>query len=265
MAQTVFNRYEKKYLLSEERFLALRDRLFPHLTEDQYAHSTICNIYYDTPSDLLVNRSIAKPVYKEKLRLRSYGVPGMDDTVFLEIKKKYQKVVNKRRITLPLRAAYDFLENGIYPEKDTQITREIDFFLRRNRLRRRMYLAYDRLAMVAKNDPGFRITFDTRIRSRQTEMGLECGSEGELLLPEGCRLMETKVLGATPMWFSEILSSLAIYPTSFSKYGNFYKMEHDQWDPKPLLARLDAPRTDPRIPGSTRENLTNDLRRTVLC
>lgn len=98
MAQSVFNRIEKKYLLPETLYLELMDQLKHYMTIDCYGLHTICNIYYDTPDHLLIRRSIEKPKYKEKLRLRSYGVPSLDSKVFLEIKKKYKKVVNKRRL-----------------------------------------------------------------------------------------------------------------------------------------------------------------------
>ncbi|MEG2192719.1 MAG: polyphosphate polymerase domain-containing protein, partial [Oscillospiraceae bacterium] len=188
-----------------------------------YGLHTIGNIYYDTANCDLIRRSIQHPVYKEKLRLRSYGVPTLNSKVFLEIKKKYEKVVNKRRIQLSLQEAYDYLEKGIRPQNDCQILREIDFFLQRYPLEKSLYLAYDRIALFDRKDPDFRVTFDQNIRSRQSCMGLENGTRGELLLPEGYFLMESKVLGATPLWFTEILSSLAIYPVSFSKYGNIYK------------------------------------------
>ncbi len=230
MTQTVFNRYEKKYLIPEEIYMKLRVRLRPYMQEDQYGLHTICNIYYDTPQYDLIRRSIEKPVYKEKLRLRSYGIPTLDSSVFLEIKKKYQKVVNKRRIQLPLRQAYAYVEQGIRPKMDSQILREIDFFLQRYPLQRGIFLAYDRIALFEKKNPDFRVTFDHNIRSRQMDMGLEQGDKGELLLPKRYYLMESKVMGATPLWFTEILSDLSIYPVSFSKYGNIYKAKHDNFD-----------------------------------
>lgn len=229
MAQTVFNRYEKKYLIPEDIYFELRQKLKPYMQEDQYGLHTICNIYYETPDSELIRRSIEKPVYKEKLRLRSYGIPTMDSKVFLEIKKKYKDIVNKRRIRLTLQEAYDYLEHGVRPAKDSQILREIDFFLKRYPLERGIYLAYDRVALFGKQDLEFRVTFDRNIRSRRTNMGLEKGDKGELLLPEGYYLMESKILGATPIWFTEILSALAIYPVSFSKYGNIYKKDNGKF------------------------------------
>lgn len=226
MAQTVFNRYEKKYVLPEPVYLELRSRLQPYMQEDQYGLHTICNIYYDTADSYLIRHSIEKPHYKEKLRLRSYGIPTMESTVFLEIKKKYEKIVNKRRIQLTLEEAYDYVERGIRPNADSQILREIDFFLQRYPLVRGIYLAYDRIAMFGKENSEFRITFDQNIRSRRAMMGLENGDFGKKLLPDGYYLMESKILGAAPLWFAEILSELKIYPVSFSKYGNIYQKEH---------------------------------------
>lgn len=235
MAQTVFNRYEKKYLMPEHIYYALRERLASYMQQDTYGLHTICNIYYDTPEHELIRRSIEHPVYKEKLRLRSYGIPGPESAVFLEIKKKYQQVVNKRRVQLTLREAYAYLEQGVRPQTDSQILREIDFLLRRCRLERGLYLAYDRLALFARQDPDFRLTFDWNIRSRQQDMGLECGDRGEALLPKGCCLMESKVMGAAPLWFARILSELALYPVSFSKYGNIYKKGLSAFCPEQVM------------------------------
>ena len=210
MPQPVFNRYEKKYLMPETVYQELRGRLSPYMQVDSYGLHNICNIYYYTTDDLLIRRSIDNPIYKEKLRLRSYGIPAMDSKVFLEIKKKYQKVVNKRRVQLTLREAYDYVERGIRPQGDSQILREIDFFLSRYPLERGLYLAYGRVALFGKENPDFRVTFDQNIRSRRTRMGLENGDAGEKLLPRGWYLMESKVMGATPLWFTRILSELSL-------------------------------------------------------
>lgn len=231
MSGSVFSRYEKKFLLSQVQYEKLRERLDPHMQEDAYGKYTICNIYYDTPDDLLIRRSLQKPAYKEKLRLRSYGTPGMDTKVFLEIKKKYRGIVNKRRIPLTLQEAYDLTEKGILPQHlenrvEEQICGEIIFFLQRYSLKRSLYLAYDRLAFSGIEDPSFRVTFDTSIRSRRNDVALEKGDAGTELLPGGMHLMEIKISGAVPHWFAGILSELDIRPVSFSKYGNIFKREH---------------------------------------
>jgi len=240
VVQTVFNRYEKKYLLTKPVYLELRDRLEPYMQVDQYGLTTICNIYYDTANNELIRRSIEQPVYKEKLRLRSYGVPTLDSIAFLEIKKKYERTVNKRRVTMTLQEAYDYVERGIRPAgqhsvSEEQIFREIDFVLKRYPLQRALYLCYDRIAMFQTENPAFRVTFDTNIRFRRTDMGLENGAYGQKLLPDDYYLMETKILDASPFWFTRILSELSIYLTSFSKYGNIYKMENGAFDVVPLM------------------------------
>lgn len=225
MAQTVFNRIEKKYLLTEFQYESILKELQPYMETDNYGLHTIGNIYYDTPDNQLIRTSIEKPAYKEKLRLRSYGIPHLNDTVFLEIKKKAMGIVNKRRISIRLGDAYCYLKNGIIVDQKTQIHKELDAFLRRYHLQPKLYLAYDRIAMFGKEDPEFRVTFDCNIRSRTSNLRLEAGSYGELLFLNRERIMEVKVNGAMPLWFSQILSHLEIYSTSFSKYGTVYKKQ----------------------------------------
>lgn len=252
MTQTIFNRYEKKYLLTEEVYLRLRDALAAHMKEDEYGVHTICNLYYDTEDSMLIRRSVEKPPYKEKLRIRSYGVPEENGKVFLEIKKKYQRVVNKRRIALPLRDAMLFVEQNALPARiyfdktalkedpervrfeTTQILKELIQFRKRYRLTRGTFIAYDRLALFGLQD-GFRVTFDKNIRFRTRLVNPCNGDFGTHLLPHDTYLMETKVMGATPLWFSDILSRLQIYPTSFSKYGNVYRTETTDFDYMDLM------------------------------
>lgn len=129
-AGMVFERHEKKYRLSEEKYLLLTKRLAKHMKGDQYGKHTICSLYCDTDDYLLIRRSIEKPKYKEKLRLRSYGMPTPDSTVFLELKKKLDGVTYKRRIPLTLAEAERYLSDGQLPEKTGQILEEIDWFIK---------------------------------------------------------------------------------------------------------------------------------------
>ena len=88
---SIFKRYEKKYLINDAQFRALSEKIGDLFTPDEFGKSVIMNIYFDTPTDMLIRRSIDKPVYKEKLRLRTYGVPNDDSNAFVEIKKKFKK------------------------------------------------------------------------------------------------------------------------------------------------------------------------------
>lgn len=225
MAQTVFNRMEKKFVITQMQFEAIWQDLMKYMQVDSYGGHTICNVYYDTPTDELIRKSIEKPVYKEKLRLRSYGVPAKDSKVYLEIKKKYKGIVNKRRIELTLEEAYDYLEGRKRPEKECQILTELDYFLSYYDLSPKAYIAYERVALFGNEDPDFRVTFDTNVQGRREALRLEAGSAGEYILELGKHIMEVKITNATPIWFVKILAKHKIFGSSFSKYGTFYKQQ----------------------------------------
>lgn len=221
--QCCFERYEKKYCLtlSQQRFLL--ERMTPYMKKDAYGEYTICNIYYDTDDYRLIRASLEKPVYKEKLRVRSYGVPAGGDRVFVEIKKKYDGVVYKRRITAAPADAAAFLRTGKSAAPLGQIGREIAWFQRTYHAEPKVFLAYDRTAFAGVDDPAVRITFDTDIRWRTTALDLRRGDYGTPLLPPGQILMELKLPGACPLWLSRALTDIGARQTSFSKYGACYK------------------------------------------
>ena len=231
MSIEVFDRYEKKYRIRQDVYVELRKRLEQYMEADKHSKDggfyTICNIYYDTDQNDLIRTSIEGKVYKEKLRLRSYGVVTPDSNVYLEIKKKYKKRVNKRRTVLKLAEAYEYVRTEQKPEAKTyvgkQVLSEIDYFLHRMDLKPRVFLAYDRCALFGKEDKNFRMTFDRNIITRRYDLGLEYGVYGEKLLEDDEWIMEVKIDKAMPLWMTKILSELHIYPTSFSKYGTEYK------------------------------------------
>jgi len=221
--QNIFKRCEKKYLLGREQYDRLLPLLQTKMTQDDYGVHTICNIYFDTPQYDLIRTSIEKPVYKEKLRLRSYGVPGADDKVFIELKKKYKGVVYKRRVSVSLKEAADYFETGKHPETDSHVLREIDWFQSMYHTAPKIFIAYERCAYFSDEDFNLRVTFDQGIRFRKTNLDLSFGDWGLQLLQSGQVLMEIKISVAMPLWMSRMLSELEIYPASFSKYGVCYK------------------------------------------
>ena len=231
MAIEVFNRYEHKYMLDRETFEKVIKIMDEHMVMDSHneGHTpyTIANIYFDTPDDYLIRTSLSKPEYKEKLRLRAYGVPGIDSKVFLEIKKKFNGIVNKRRTKLKLSEAYRFISSGKAPEvKDymnTQVLHELEYFLKIYDLSPKLYLAYDRIAYFEKDNKDLRISFDMNIRSRRYDLALEDGDHGERLLPDDVYLMEIKTSLAKPLWLTHMLTELDIKRTRFSKYGTEFK------------------------------------------
>jgi hypothetical protein len=232
--QMVFNRYELKYLISRSQREILEQAMEGHMTADIHAHSTILSLYLDTPDYLLVRRSIEKPFYKEKLRLRSYGLAEPDTPIFVELKKKYDSIVYKRRIAMTAQQADDYLHTHETPA-DSQISREIDYCLQHyENLSPKVLLSYERDAYYGADDPNFRITFDENILWRDYDTDLTSGIYGTPLLAEWQSLMEIKTSGAIPLWLVRVLSENHIYRTSFSKYGSAYcTMQKDFASPVP--------------------------------
>ena len=217
-----FQRYEMKYFLNEEKQAALLKKMEPYMIPDVYGKYGICSIYYDTKDWRLIRASLEKPVYKEKLRVRSYGVPDGDGKVFVELKKKYDGVVYKRRVTMGAGEAAPFLAGDI-PNAHGQIGREILWFQRFYQARPRVFIAYDRLAFAGIDDPELRITFDTNLRWRDTGLDLRLGDDGAPITEPGMILMEIKIPSVCPLWLSQLLSQAGVFPTSFSKYGYCYQ------------------------------------------
>lgn len=222
--QTVFKRYELKYMLTLEQKAKVLAAMEPYMKLDKYGRTTIRNIYYDTDTYLLIRRSIEKPVYKEKLRIRSYSKANRDSTVFVELKKKYKSVVYKRRISLPEEEAMEWISGERHCHKHTQIANEIDYFLDYYKtLHPAVFLSYEREAFYARDGSDFRVTFDDNILCRQEDLSLESEVYGTPILPEGKVLMEIKCSGGIPLWMTHVLSEEHIYKTSFSKYGTAYR------------------------------------------
>lgn len=222
--QTVFKRYEIKYMLTQKQKQMVLQAMEPYMALDDYGHTTIRNIYFDTDNYRLIRRSIDKPAYKEKLRVRSYTQANAHSTVFVELKKKYQSVVYKRRMALPELEAMQWLTKEQPLPKDTQISREVEYSLSYYRtLRPAVFLSYEREAYYEKNGGDFRVTFDDTILCRQEDLSLTSEVYGTPLLPEGMVLMEIKCSGGMPLWMTRVLSEQRIYHTSYSKYGTAYQ------------------------------------------
>ena len=218
----VFERHEKKYLITEEVYQSLLKRLEEYMHPDQFGLHTICSLYLDSDDYLLANRSMGKPDYKEKLRLRSYGLPQPDTTVYLELKKKLKGVTYKRRIPLSYETAERYMLLGESTEERSQIMQEIDYFFHLYKPEPKILLFYERIALCGNEDEELRVTFDTNIRWRAHDLSLSQGDAGELILPPGMRLMEIKIADSFPLWMSQMLSEFKIYPASFSKYCTAY-------------------------------------------
>lgn len=222
--KTTFKRYELKYMLTREQKERLLQVMAPYMAQDEYGRSDIRNVYFDTENYRLIRQSIEKPIYKEKLRIRSYGKASPEGDVFVELKKKYKSVVYKRRLFMPESRAMDWLQGEPRARPSGQIADEIDYFLAYyGALRPAVFLSYMREAFCARDGSDFRVTFDDEILCRQDELSLEADVRGLPLLDENCVLMELKCSGGIPLWMTHALSRERLCRTPFSKYGSAYK------------------------------------------
>lgn len=221
--QMIFQRYESKYLMTLSQQQTVLAAMRPYMEPDVYSHSSIRNLYLDTTDFRLIRRSLERPVYKEKLRIRSYGRAENTDMVFVELKKKYRSVVYKRRISLPQdQALACFSKTRPWPDSQigTELAYAADFY---QTLRPAVFLSYERDAFHGTEDEDLRVTFDTEIRYRQDGLSLDSDTWGIPILPPGLVLMELKVSGGLPLWLAHVLSCQGIFKTSFSKYGAAYQ------------------------------------------
>lgn len=222
--QEVFKRYEIKYMLTQAQKRRLLSVMEPYMALDKYGRTTIRNIYFDTDNYRLIRKSIEKPAYKEKLRIRSYSRAKPESAVFVELKKKYDDVVYKRRLAMHELDAMDWLCGGGGSGENSQIASEIDYFLKYYQtLRPTVFLSYEREAFYCRQGGDFRVTFDENILVRQEQMSLESGVWGTPILEEGMVLMEIKTSGGIPLWMTHFLTQERLFKTSFSKYGTAYQ------------------------------------------
>jgi SPX domain-containing protein involved in vacuolar polyphosphate accumulation len=218
-----FKRFEKKYLLSARKFDQLWDVMRDHMVPDRFFRSTVCSIYYDSDDYSLIRQSLERPIYKEKLRLRSYNVPGPDDPVFVELKKKFKGVVYKRRVEMSAETAEAYLAGQGRPPIEGQILHEIDFFLQANHVSPKVFIACDREAWDDRENPELRITFDRNLSFRDWAPDLNARADNIPLIAADQRLMEIKTNGIYPLWLTQLLRETGARRTHFSKYGLAYR------------------------------------------
>lgn len=233
MDVSTFKRYEIKYFLLKEKAEELVLRLYPHMVLDPHCPGgesyRISSIYFDTDDRYFIRHSMSRPLYKEKFRMRSYGGQKSDcDMVFLEIKRKFDRIVSKRRAILTLKQAEEFVNKSVRPEvsgyMNNQVVDEMAFFLGTYRVRPSAYIGYNRVAFSGKHDLGLRVTFDTDIVARRNELTLRSPSNGERLIDERKALMEIKFSYSVPIWLSSLLSEFDLFRRGYSKYGNEHEL-----------------------------------------
>jgi SPX domain protein involved in polyphosphate accumulation len=239
--QNVFRRYEKKYLVTMEQGAVLQKLVRRYAEIDRQGEYLIQDLYYDTADWDIIRKAIEKPLYKEKLRLRSYGLYNSESPVFLELKKKFEGIVYKRRVAFPLGELKNRGVSEIVSALDSQIAREISYFLQTNQVSEKIHIAYKRIAYTGIEDKGLRITFDKNIAFHLCSLNnINFGEyshkdyndrqiKGRQILDDNQVLMEIKTTGAIPLWLIRTLSENNIFPISFSKVGVCYVRHISKW------------------------------------
>ena len=224
-AIVVMDRYELKYVLSKEQVNSLVDALEGHMKVDKYGKTTIASLYYDTIDSRLIRTSLEKPKFKEKIRLRSYGMADDSKTVFLELKRKAYGVVYKRRVETKVKDAIDFFNHKVDIVTEGQIAKEITYFRDYyGELIPSCLIIYDRVAYEEENG-NLRLTIDYNPRYRIDNLRLDYSMEGIPLLKDGEAILEIKIQDSIPLWLSHILDENKIFINGFSKYGKAYEKQ----------------------------------------
>lgn len=226
MYHKYFQRYEEKFLLSpaqKQKILKLaRGKIVP----DEYATSRMRNIYFDTADSSLIQRTLEKPVFKNKFRVRAYDDLAKCPEVFLEMKTKVCDISTKRRTKLSLSEYKKYLADGKI-NQDDYIWREIDYYFRTLKLQPMLYMAYERESFAGATEKDLRITFDMNLRSRTQNLDIACDKDTEPYFADGTCIMEVKSSSALPLWLARALSTMQVLPTSFSKYGRIFTKDYD--------------------------------------
>lgn len=228
MAIKTFKRIERKYVISESQKRELEKVLIQHMNYDKFCQNGknywIQNIYYDTINNSLIEKSIAKPKYKAKVRVRHYVG---NDIYFVEWKQKTNSIVSKRRISLTKNEFDNFFVKQKLPIRqnylDNQIINEFNYFLSKNAIFPALYLSYNRIAMFDKQDSEFRLTMDNKIYGSRTNFQWDQKNPDIKILDDGRYILEIKLNHNFPLWLASTLSKLKIFHQSFSKYGEEYK------------------------------------------
>jgi SPX domain protein involved in polyphosphate accumulation len=185
-AAAFFQRYEQKYLLNTSQYRELLALLHGFVRADEYEVSTIYSVYYDNDEFGITRNSSHKSAYKEKLRLRSYGIPEPGDTVYLELKKKLKGVTYKQRIPLTFTGTEQCLNFRPGNASRNYIRNEIAWVLDYYKPFPQFMVCYNRRSFRGVEDKTLRITFDTNIRWRASCLELTWGGGGLWFSP-ACR------------------------------------------------------------------------------
>lgn len=231
IVQKQFKRKETKYIVDKKTFELLEKELRQYMMADEFATSTITNIYFDNEDFDMIQDSLAKKNGREKIRMRVYdATPSESSQAFLEIKKKENKIGYKYRLTSNPVSVTNYIENGVIDStiKDDKVTSELEMLRERyGTIKPKKYIYYDRVSYKGIEDKKVRLTIDKNLLYRDYDVDAMEGKFGKNLLDPTKVIMEVKVPEERPEWLVALLEKYQIEKQSFSKYGNAYKLAHN--------------------------------------
>lgn len=226
--QKHFKRVETKYILTQKQEQAFLADLAQHMEADDFAQSSISNVYFDNPDFQMVADSLAKKHGKEKIRMRLYDLqPTASSQAFLEIKKKVEGIGFKYRLTSNPVSVTNYVLTGLADASivDDKVTEELHQLRQRyGTLQPKLVIAYDRQSYKGLDDKNVRLTIDRNLIYRDDRLSAYADRSGHALLPADQVIMEVKVAGDQPAWLQELLVKHGLEKASFSKYGQAYKL-----------------------------------------
>lgn len=228
IVQKQFRRKESKYIVDKAVFAQLETELKTYMVADEYANSTITNIYFDNEQFEMIQDAIDKKYGREKVRMRVYDAqPSKNSQAFLEIKKKENKIGFKYRLTSTPLAVMEYVEKGLADQTmaDEKVMSELATLKKRyGSIKPKMYIYYDRVSFKGKEDQKVRVTVDQNLLYRADHIDVERGRFGKALLDPDKVILEIKVAEEQPTWLVDLLEKYQIQKQSFSKYGNAYRL-----------------------------------------
>ena len=226
-----FRRYECKYVIDEGQADLVRRAVLPFVQPDPYAAGRpdtsygIESLYLDAPDLLLFRETEEGHTQRLKLRIRDYTDGPTDTGVFLEIKRKYVRLVLKDRAAVSrlvasrLVAGVATLVDGLSP-RELACHDEFVAWVARWRAQPVVWVRYTREAYVGIYNEGLRITFDRNLR---------CSAGDSLAIPDdaawylcdpGSVVLELKFNAHYPDWLRRVVRRFGLRQRSYSKYGN---------------------------------------------
>lgn len=235
-------RYERKYLVPNDRLESLRKRIQPFVSRDPYAppmgdgtfQYTVRSVYFDTPGFNSLYEKWEGVEIRKKLRIRGYDQKDDNSRVFLEVKRKKGDRIWKTRANVPYSKLDEILTLGFVNGVSDEIkgsneveARKFLFNMHRFGYRPVNLISYDREPFQGVFEPGLRITFDKNVRAKMWPSLSELYSEAGLrLVWKDHFILEIKYFGEKmPSWIRSVVQEYGLRHEALSKFATPFSLK----------------------------------------